>query len=398
MSFSVLMFQLLLASLLLRVLWLDQPDGQTIFDENYYVNAARIVLHVPVESGQPYAGAPAGLDPNTEHPPLGKLLIAGSMWLFGDNPYGWRIPAVVFGTATIGLIAGCVLAAGGSSAAALTAAFLVAFDNLAFVHSRLGTLDVFVLAFSVLCIFCYLRRWPLAAGAALGLAGLVKIHGLWLALAIIGLEGYLIWRDGEPRQLAARSLAKTGAAALVAFGGGLLILDRFFTTYAWPWQHLQRIFGYGLNLKAGAHPGQFSYPWDWLLNQQQMPYYHLDRFISANGQVLRQIPEMSFTGAMNPYLIFLAPIAIASAAYIAWKTRDRLAALAVCWMIATYLPFYALAAAGRVSYIFYFLPTVPAVALAIGLLLQRLPLAVRCAYLAAYLLGFASLFPFRVLP
>jgi hypothetical protein len=31
------------------------------------------------------------LDPNTEHPPLGKLLIALSVLLFGDNGIAWRI-------------------------------------------------------------------------------------------------------------------------------------------------------------------------------------------------------------------------------------------------------------------------------------------------------------------
>ena len=72
--------------------------------------------------------------------------------------------------------------------------------------------------------------------------------------------------------------------------------------------------------------------------------------------------------------------------------------VALCWTAATYLPFFALAATGRVMYIFYFLPTVPAAAIAIALLAERLPLAARWAYLTLYLFGFVSLFPFRVLP
>ena len=57
----MLLFQLLLVSFLLRVLWLDSPGGRTIFDESYYVNASRVILGIPVEDGQPYAGKPVGL-------------------------------------------------------------------------------------------------------------------------------------------------------------------------------------------------------------------------------------------------------------------------------------------------------------------------------------------------
>ena len=398
LTFGLLLSQLLLVSLLLRALWLDSPDGQQIFDESYYVNAARVMLHLPVADGQPYAGSPAGLDPNTEHPPLGKAIIAGSMALLGDNPYGWRVPAVIFGTASIGLLAGAVLALGGAPATALTAAFMLAFDNLAFVHSRIGTLDVFLLGFSVLAVYCCARRWPLAAGASLALAGLVKINGLWLGLALLGFEIYLVRREGKDVRRALRSAAETGLAALAVFGAGLFALDRLFTTYATPLQHLQRIFSYGISLKAGQHAGESSPPWEWLLNQAQMPYYHLDRVLQVNGQTVSRASEVSFTGALNPYLAFLAPLAIGFAWWSAWRSADRVAALCCCWAVATYLPFFPLAATGRVSYLFYFLPTVPAVAMAIAHLMDRFPAAVRGCFLAAYMFGFASLFPFRVLP
>ena len=98
-----LLWLLLLASLLLRLLWLGRPDDALIFDERYYVNAARVILSIPPGQNT-YADRPLGLDPNTEHPPLAKLLVAGSMLLLGDRPLGWRLPSVLFGTVSILLL------------------------------------------------------------------------------------------------------------------------------------------------------------------------------------------------------------------------------------------------------------------------------------------------------
>ncbi|GAI29899.1 unnamed protein product, partial [marine sediment metagenome] len=60
-----------------------QPT-ELVFDEQHYVTEARSILQ-------------GGDDLHWEHPPLGKLFIVFGMFLFGDNPLGWRFFSILFG-------------------------------------------------------------------------------------------------------------------------------------------------------------------------------------------------------------------------------------------------------------------------------------------------------------
>jgi len=106
----------LLISLGARLFDLGQPcsspcrgsaSHSLIFDEAYYVNAARVIVGIHPAAGLPYHTAPLHKDPNAEHPQLAKLMIAGGIELLGDNPWGWRIGSVIFGS--IAFLVGAVI-------------------------------------------------------------------------------------------------------------------------------------------------------------------------------------------------------------------------------------------------------------------------------------------------
>jgi dolichyl-phosphate-mannose--protein O-mannosyl transferase len=106
---------------------------------------------------------------------------------------------------------------------------------------------------------------------------------------------------------------------------------------------------------------------------------------------------------MNPYLLGLVPVGLAFAGLAWWRRRAEaeLGAMGLAWFVSTYVPFYLASMLGqRVTYLFYFLPTLPAVALAGSAFLLKTGLArpVLWIYLAAVLVGFYSFFPFKLVP
>lgn len=160
-------------SLVARVAFIDEPchapcrsvaDHAPIFDETYYLGAAHVIAGVAPLHGEQYGGAPPGVDPNSGHPQLAKLVIAASIETFGDGPLAWRLGSILAGTlAILGMFA-LVRAAGGSDGEAAVAAALMAADNLMIVHGRIGTLDAPALAAMVWSVALYLRGRPVVGG------------------------------------------------------------------------------------------------------------------------------------------------------------------------------------------------------------------------------------------
>ena len=402
----VILILLIAASLGARLAWLDKPDGALIFDEKYYVNAARVILALPVPEGDPYADRQPGLDPNAEHPPGAKLLIAASMRLFGDNGWGWRLGSVCFGTLSIPLLYGIVRRAGGAEVVALAAAFLYAFDNLVLVHSRIGTLDIYLVFFLLLGVYCYLAGRPTLAGLALVAATLCKIGGLYGIAIVAAFEGLRLMRarvEGGRWPLSGlRPLLIMTVVYLVSLPWLLGFLDSVWSSYKNPTDHVRHIVRYSFALTRPEGPqDQESNPWRWLLNEVPMTYLRTDLQHLENDQVKATRVVIFFRGAMNPYIIAIAPLAIAGAAYSAWRRRDDPAFLVLALFFVTYGPFWPAAMlAHRVSYIFYFLPTIPAVAIGAAQLCYApgVPRTLRWVYFGAVLLGFYGYFPFRQIP
>lgn len=420
-----------------RIAWIDQPcrapcatvsDHLLIFDESYYVNAARVIAGLKPDPGQPYAGSPAGVDPNSEHPQLVKLVMAGSIELFGDGPFAWRIGAILAGSiAILGMFA-LILAAGGTEWDALGASALMAADGMLLINSRIGTLDVYAVAGAVWAGALYLRGHPLAAGALIGLAACAKEVALFVLLvfAWIELSRCLRARRAEPawRGWSARSaLARLALSAAMAAAAGLAVLgllDRIAPPYdpgtralvhGGPLGHVAHIVSYasGLTNRHGLH-GIASYPWQWLGDYKPIPYLIINLGKPTPG--LHNVrPAVHFLDLISPPILLaaLVGLAVALAALLRPDRRraapstgsDELGPLALAWMAGTWLPFEALSLVdGRSSYLYYMTLVMPGMYAAVVFLFKRRRPGPRLAgaFALAVLVAAIALYPFTPLP
>ena len=176
-------------------LWRLGIPASYIFDEVYHVPSLRAFSQNNPAAFDVYAKAP---EPNTAydwlHPPLAKLFQAGSVLVFGDNSFGWRFPAAVFGTLAVAAVYYLALVVTKKTNIALLAALLFSLDNLQLTMSRIAMNDIFVTAFilSTLALF-YKKSWFWAA-VFTGLAISTK-HSAALLYPIFAIQGRSLFTD-----------------------------------------------------------------------------------------------------------------------------------------------------------------------------------------------------------
>ena len=168
-----LLISLTLIGALFRFINLAQPSTLT-GDEVYFANFGRNYL-----TQTPFFDV---------HPPLGKLIIAAGIRLFGFNPFGWRFASALIGTLLIPAVYWFGWSLSRRRVVAFGLATIVSIDGLFLVESRLAAINLgyvlwLMLAYAGFFQFTrssrYQVAWLTVSGGALGLA----ISSKWVALA-----------------------------------------------------------------------------------------------------------------------------------------------------------------------------------------------------------------------
>jgi predicted membrane-bound dolichyl-phosphate-mannose-protein mannosyltransferase len=392
--------------IVLRAIWLNQPGGSLIFDEWYYVNVARVILGLPQSIGSngqpPYPGATPGLDPNHEHPPLAKLLIALSMHFLGDNGYGWRVPSVIFGSLAVLVFYLLMKRITRYKQVPLLATFLFSFETLTFVLSRIGVLDIFALAFMLMGFYWYFSGRFYLSALGMALASLTKITGVAGFAVILVLQGFR-WFKGRGKADWSKLFSWFEKYTIVFAALFLLLLtvmDRIWVGYANPFEHIQFILNYSASLTSACPNGIISCPWQWLINQIQIPYLIVNVQVSS-GNIVSKYDSIAFWGTINPTILYLTIPSMLYLSYSYFNRKDDFSLFVLIWFAVTYFPFLPAVVLGqRVTYLFYFLQSMPAVCAAVAYLIadQNPPRLVVLFYLVVVAVWFFLSFPFKVIP
>ena len=337
-------------------------ETETYFDEIYYVRTAEDYLN----RRDAYEWT---------QPPLGKLILAAGIFVFGFAPFGWRITGVLFAMLMIPVAYLFGKRMFGTWIGAFATAFLLAFDFMHFTMGRIATIDTFLVFFSFLSqffFFSYLKSvlsqgWetstrPLLLSTvffALGLStkwyALIGFLGQLFVLLVLRVRGLPGNERGTPRKEGFFSRPFFRLVIFLAIAAGIYILT--FIPYVMIGHSLKDVYQlqwsmyhYHSSLTA-VHP--FASPWwSWPLILRPVWLYVSNL---PNGNI-------STIAAMgNPAIWWVGLASVAFAVEEAVRKKNHICLFIATMFLFQWLPY---AFISRVLFLYAFYSNVPIMILA----------------------------------
>lgn len=358
------------------------------------------------------------------HPPLGKWLIAVGIRLFGANEFGWRFAAALAGTLAVVVLVRLTRRMTGSTVLGCFAGLLLALDGLHFVQSRIAMLDVFLVLWTTAAAACLvadrdqvrsrlaaadddvlsgwgprlgLRPWLLAAGACLGGAVATKWSGLYF-LAVLGLLAFA-WEVGARRTAGiARPFRAVVVRSTVPLLGLLVLLPAALYLLSWAgwftsdigwsrswgsdhpavglaavvpdalrswWHYHAEIYRFHDTLSQ-SHPYQ-SRPASWLVLARPVSYYYPADVGPGDYGCTAVSCSREVLAIGTPAIWWAAVAALVALVWLWAARRDWRAGAVLALALTGIVPWIRDDLDGRTMFLFYALPSVPWLCLALAL-------------------------------
>jgi len=364
------------------------------FDEIYFARTAYEHLHrmEPYDSVQPF---------------LGKILLSIGIVLFGMNPFGWRIIGTLFGIAMIPLIYFFGFRLFQKSSYAFLCAFLLTFDFMHFSHSRIATIEVYMVFFILCSYYCMLLfyqrsfyEYPLKklliplllSGLFYGCASATKLNGIYsgAGLAILFFTA-LFHRNQEHLKIKKEKQVENKLKVPDATGGKEVIFPFYtkriilwcllffivipLTVYALSFipllmvpnrghslhnliQYQINMYNYHKNLKA-TH-GYSSPWWQWPLLIRPIWMYQ--------GQGLPEGKIACISSMGNPAVWWPGTLALLACFILWFKKRDNTLYFILAGFLSQYLPWVIIP---RLTFIYHYFASIPFVIFSIVYIIRE---------------------------
>lgn len=347
------------------------------------------------------------------HPPLGKLIQAIPVYLFGMTPFTYRLMGNISGILLIGVMYIFGKNLFKKRKYALFAAGLMLFDNFHFAQSRMGTIDTHLVLF-ILTSFLFMYQYIsldskaslkqkllklLFSGIFISCAIATKWTGLFagLALAIIFFTHFYLTycktqKKTEKKKLEAKTIIFFCCIVFVLIPIAVYVLSYFL----FPKVSIYRVdsfqglvditkgmFQYHNSLKE-THP--FSSNWyTWPMMLKPVWYY-----VDTYGSWKRTI-----SGIGNPVIWWTGIAGMLFALYQAVRYHKKEALVLVVAILCMYLPYMRIS---RDMFLYHYFPVVPFMMLSIVFLIQYLEKKTKKCYLtwlylALVIISFLYFFP-----
>ena len=243
------------------------------------------------------------------HPPFGKFLLAIGIWLFGDNPLGWRFIPAISGIGIVGisglwwskwqkdLVGGVVIMT------------LLAIEPILITYSRVGLLDemLLLLIVSAFCIATYKRLTQPSLAVVATLIGLA-IATKWLAVLVVVPIGYVTWRHNTLKKFCLSLVWSAVVYLIVVLSGQLIGHVAHPITGLIQWH--EQAWRYQVTLQE-THPWSSKW-WTWPLELRSVLLYY-----SYSDNLVRTVIVLG-----NPLLLWSSTLAVLGS--IGYLVRRRM--------------------------------------------------------------------------
>jgi predicted membrane-bound dolichyl-phosphate-mannose-protein mannosyltransferase len=349
---KLILVAILAIALITRIIDLKTPPTM-YFDEVYHAFTAKIMMGEDrAKAWEWWNSPPEGFAYEWTHPPLAKLGMVLGMTIFGQNSFGWRIPGVILGVGSIFLVYLLAKTIFKDKVVGLLSAFAFSLDGLFLVMNRIGMNDSYILFFSLLSIYLFIKKKDFGSSIAFGLAIASKWSAIW-AIPILG----ILWlkRKKKFKLSLLWFLLLPFAIYLLSY------LPMFLTGHDFSiwWGMQKQMWWYHTGLVA-THP-YTSMWWSWPLLVRSIYLYTSEE---VGGMVSR------IYAFGNPVIFWFGLVSVVSSMVYAYIERNkRLAFVVFCYLI-FFVPW---ALSPRIMFLYHYLPSIPFLAIAIGYILRRFP-------------------------